>query len=119
MTLEEHMVNVVDSLISTYPDSAPMDAALPYCTYQIIDGKSLVFMDKTTPDKKHAYIQLNVYAKSALEASNLIAQVEKTMLATKDFNATPATGARSIISDDPEAEIRGRMQDFSIWYPTK
>ena len=119
MTLEEHMHNVTSSLIAIHADIAPHGTPLPYGTYQIIDGQSVVFVDKSTPDKKHAYVQINIYAESALEASNLIAQVEKRLLETKDFNASPINAARSIISDDPDAKIKGRMQDFTIWYPTK
>lgn len=118
MTLEEHLKIVIDKFVMVYPDVAPMNAALPYCTYQLIGGRPVVFVDNTIPDKKHAYVQMNVFAKSAIEASNFIAQIERELLASSRLQASPINNAQSVISDDPEAKIKGRMQDFSIWYPT-
>lgn len=118
MTLEEHVKNIVDPVIIVYPDVAPMDAKLPYCTYQRIGGKSVTFLDQTQPDKKHAFIQLNCWASSAIEASNYIMRVEKAFLADQTVTASAISEPESVFSDDPEAEIKGRMQDFSIWYPT-
>lgn len=118
MTLEEHIFNIVEPVITVYPDKAPMNAALPYATYQRMGGRSVTFMDKSLPDKKNALIQLNCWASSPIEASNLIMRVEKALLKSDVVNASAITEPTSTFDDDPESPITGRMQDFSIWYPT-
>ncbi|QKN84416.1 DUF3168 domain-containing protein [Vibrio phage Marilyn] len=118
MTLEEHLFNVLGPVISVYPDVAPLDAKLPYCTYTVIPGRAVVFLDNTTPDLANASIQINCFATSSLEASKKIKLVEKTLMASKAFTATKVAEPGSIFTDEPDTPIRGRMQDFTIWYPT-
>lgn len=118
MTIEEHIFRIVEPLITVYPDKAPINAQLPYLTYQRFGGQSVTFVDKTLPDKKNAVIQINCWASSAIEASNLIMRVEKSLLADPTVTASAITEPVSTFDDDPESAITGRMQDFSIWYPT-
>lgn len=118
MTLEELMYQILNPVISVYSDVAPKNASLPYCTYQRFGGRPLEFFDKTLPDKENAIIQINCWAPSAVDASKLIKKVEKTLLANNVITASAITKPESVFIDDPEAEIRGRMQDFSIWYPS-
>lgn len=118
MTLEEHIYQIVNPTIAVFPDAAPMGTPLPYCTYQRFGGRSITYMDHTLPDKKNAVVQFNIWASTALEASNLIMQIEKILVANKTVTASAISEAESAFSDDDEAEIKGRMQDFSIWYPT-
>lgn len=115
--LEQLINEAVSPILTAYPDIAAIDAKLPYCTYQRMGGRPIKFMDGSLPDKKNAIVQINCWANSALEASDLIMKVEKAIIASSDIvTAEAVTEPTSTFTDDPNASMKGRMQDFSIWY---
>lgn len=115
-TLEELINEAVSPVLTAYPDIAPIGADLPYCTYQLMGGRPVQFLDGTLADKKNAVVQINCWADSALEASRLIAKVKKALIAYADLKVSVITEATSIFTDDPNAGTKGRMQDFSCWH---
>lgn len=116
MTLEEHIKIIVEPIITVYPDVAPLEAELPYCTYQRFGGRPITFVEGSLPNQKNAVIQLNCWASNVIEASKLILEVEKAFLAS-DLTAKAVTEASSAFTDEPNTTLKGRVQDFSIWYP--
>ncbi len=98
-----------------YPDTADADTPMPFITFQQVGGRPVVFTDGATADKQGARIQINVWAKSRLKSSALMAAVAKTLCATPVL-ALPQGGAVSV--SDPVTGFKGATQDFEIWYDT-
>ncbi|WP_434359912.1 DUF3168 domain-containing protein [Parasalinivibrio latis] len=117
MTLEETLYAVLSQVADTYPDRAPVDAALPYVVWQRTGGRALAFMDRSKPPLAHSTIQVNGWAASAVAVSQLMENLEAALLASDAVTASALSQPQSIFDDDPNATLRGRMQDFSIWHP--
>lgn len=97
-----------------YQDTAPENGVTyPLATYQQVGGRALWYSDKKMPDKKHARIQVNVWAKSRIEANQIARQIENA-LCTSSMIAE-AYGAFTGDFNDA-LHIYGTRQDFGIWY---
>lgn len=117
MSVESDIFNTLRGLVAdrVFPDVAPFGTQRPYITYQQVGGEALAFMDNALPDKKHGRFQINVWSDTRAEAADLASQVEAAMVAATAFQAR-ALGAPVALYDS-ETELRGSMQDFSVWSP--
>lgn len=68
------------------------------------------FIDNALPDKRNALIQVNVWGG---DPDALILQVEQTLRAATDMQASPEGESRD--ADEPDMELVGASQDFDIW----
>lgn len=96
-----------------FPDVAPYGTPTPYVTWQQIGGKPARFLDNTAADRRNAYIQINVWADTRLQASTLARQIEDALCASNALQATPQGEPVGAIDDGDQ--LRGTVQSFSIW----
>lgn len=97
----------------TFPDVAPLETPRPYCTWQVIGGDVLEFLDNSLPNKENGMVQVTIWSDTRLEAKTLIKQVEAAMLAATDMQASPIAAAAS--DYDADMDLRSCRQDFSVW----
>lgn len=115
MSLEIQIFQALKDLVDerVYPDIAP-DAELPYITYQQVGGEAVNFVDGAIPDRSNARIQIDVWAATRLQASQISAAVESTIRALSALQ--PTVLSARVDTYDPPTGARGAMQDFSLWY---
>jgi hypothetical protein len=115
MTIEAAVFAALQSLAGgrVFPDVAPENTPVPYITYQAVGGEPVNFLSGGNPGKTNTRMQMNVWAKTRLEASALGAQVEDVMRAAVDLQPDVLTGR--VATYDETTLYRGTMQDFSLW----
>ncbi len=111
---ESNIVTVLSALVANrvYPDVAPLNAVLPFITYQQVGGQAVNFLEAASSDKKNARIQVNVWSATRLEANVLIRHVEDEMV--KNPILAYVEGA-AIAAYDDQTKQYGALQDFSVW----
>lgn len=115
MTLETRIYAALHALCErVFPDVAPFGTATPYVTYQQVGGDSPVYQEGALPDKLNALVQINTWAATRGEASALMRQIEAALVADATLNATPVGALVADVDDD---DLRGAIQDFSLWVP--
>jgi hypothetical protein len=116
MTLEEQIAGVLQALAGgqVYPDVAPANTAPPYITYQVVGGEPINFMTGEKPSATNARLQVNAWARSRIEASQLGVQIEDAIRAAVVLLPEVISGRVSTF--DEATKYRGTMQDFSVWY---
>jgi hypothetical protein len=85
----------------------------PFATYAQYGGEALAYGDDSVPDKINGYFQINVWATSRMEASGLMRQIEAALIAAAAFQARPLAALRT--ESEPDLDLYGASQDFSIW----
>lgn len=97
-----------------FAGTAAYDTPRPYVTWQQIGGQAPVYMEGALPDQRCAWIQINVWGNSFLEAKVLMLQIEEALVTSTALQARPQSAFSDAINDDP-GESPGVMQDFEIW----
>ena len=97
-----------------FPDFAPAGTVMPYITWHQFGGESPTYLDGTLPDKRCAYIQINVWASTRATASDMSLQIEEALCNSTALIVWPQAAMQSAFSEDQNS--RGSMQDFEIWY---
>lgn len=115
MTMEKDIFDTLKGLVANrvFPDFAPVETARPYITWQQVGGKVINGLSNTTPDKKNAVVQVNVWADTRASANPLALQVEAALRTSSLFVAVPE--AAFVGSYDADVPVYGTRQDFSIW----
>lgn len=98
-----------------YPDVAPEGSPLPRIVYQQVGGQDLVYAEGKLPTSENGRYQLACWATTRLQAVALAKQVEQILVEHPVLQAKPI-GAR-ISAHEPDTDLRGCRQDFSIWSP--
>lgn len=113
MSMETQLVALLKTICPrVYPDLAPANAATPYVTWQAIGGESLRYGDNTAPDKRNTLMQIDVWAKTRMEATTMIRQIEDAICSSA-WQAEPHGESRSTYESD--TLLYGSSQDFDIW----
>lgn len=116
MTLETRMHAALVALCPrVFPDVAPFGTATPYVTWQQIGGQAPVYQEGALPDKLNALVQINTWATTRKQASELMRAIEAALVADATLNATPVGALVADVDDD--SDLRGAIQDFSLWVP--
>lgn len=116
MSLETDLVALLlTQCARVFPDVAPLSTARPYITWQQVGGDAPTFVDNTLPSTRNALIQVNVWSTTRAEATALMLQVEAALIASTALQARPNSAL--IAAHDEDTDLRGCMQDFSIWAP--
>lgn len=114
MSLETELYDALKALCPrVFPDVAPHDTATPYVTWQQVGGQAPTYLDGSLPDKRCAFVQVNVWATTRLEANALMLQIEQALCDSATLNVTPQSAMQAAF--DETTETRGAMQDFEIW----
>jgi hypothetical protein len=115
MSLETDMVAVLQGQCPrVHPGSAPLNTPRPFVTWEHIGGDPLRYVDGTAADKRHALVQLNVWAASKAEAWDLALNIENALASYTGFSARPTGAARGRTEQDVEPWLYGAEQDFEI-----
>ena len=97
-----------------YFDSADIGTAPPFIVINEIGGQNINFLDGTAPSKRHIQFEVNVFAKSRLEANTIARQVEAQLRSQlKAYVESEATTGY----DEP-TNFSGTRQEFSAWFNT-
>jgi hypothetical protein len=115
MTIEAELYQALLSLAGgrVFPDVAPENTPVPYITYQAVGGEPINFLSGEAPGKTNTRMQVNVWAATRLEASEIGAQVEDAVRAAIDLQ--PDVLAGRVATYDETTQYRGTMQDFGLW----
>lgn len=113
--MEELLIGVLDGLVGgrVFPDVAEPLTLPPYITYQAVGGDPLNFTEGSVPDSRNSRVQVNVWAATRLEASDIAGQVEDALREVVGLQITVLT--RPVWLYEPDTKLRGTMQDFSVW----
>lgn len=115
MSLESTLFTLLSPIASgrAYPDVTPDSPVFPLLTYQQVGGRAFEYLSQTIPDKEHARIQINVWARTRLEASSMARAARAAIIghtwAAQTYGA-PVWDFNSVM------KIYGCRQDFGIWY---
>lgn len=113
MSLESDLVLLLKTLCPrVFPDDAPANTPRPFVTWQQIGG-GVIQPISGLPDKRNAFIQINCWSDRREEANSLVLQIEAALVASASFVARPMAAFQS--TNDDDTDLRGAMQDFSIW----
>lgn len=115
MTVEEQVYAVLKDLFGGrfFPDVAPGGTQTPYGTYQAVGGEPINFVSGDKPSKTNTRMQVNVWAGTRIEASELGAQVEDVLRNATSLQTEVLSGR--VATYDETTQYRGTMQDFSVW----
>ena len=97
-----------------FPDLAPAGAARPYITYQAVGGEAVNFVEGGAPGTRNARVQVNVWAETRLEVSQLGNAAEDILRDVAALQTTVLGAAVAMFDED--TGLRGQRQDFSFWY---
>lgn len=116
MSLETSLYTVLSAICPRVsPDVADFGTQRPYITWQQIGGYAPTFVESTLPDKRCAFVQINVWATTRSEANAMALQIEQAMVGTTLFQCKPQSAFSASLDDSGDS--RGTMQDFEIWAP--
>jgi len=115
MTPEDHIDTELQSLAGgrVFPDVAPLDTATPYITYHAVGGSPINFATGERPAKQKHRMQVNCWADSRIEASELGMLIEDAMRSAAHLQVEVITGRAA--SYDEETNCRGTVQEFNIF----
>lgn len=115
MMLEAELVALWKGAVGgrIYPDTTPDVPQFPLATFQQVGGQARWYLEKKVPDHRHARIQVNVWAKSRMEA-NQIALTLARLLAESALVAEPYGEFEALY--DEHLKLYGTRQDFGIWH---
>jgi len=119
MTIETTIVDVLkglvqdaDGTVRIFPDVAEFGTPPPYITYQQVGGAALNFLEAAPPGKRNGRFQLNCWAGSRIDASELGRQVEDALVTALGAYVLGA----AVAAYEPDTKLYGTRQDFSIWF---
>jgi len=114
MSLETELYAVLVSVTPrVFPDFAPVSTTRPYVTFQQIGGEAVNMLDRFTPNKRNASIQVNVWSNTRAEAMTIIQSIEDAIRATTVFQGEPQSAPQADF--DADIPVYGASQDFTIW----
>lgn len=114
MSLESDLQQALASVIPrVFPTVAPYETAMPYAVWQRIGGDPVQFFDGRLADRRHAEVQVEVWAATTKEASEVLAEMVSALLAAPALTVT--VRSEPLDSFDDADERRGVLQSLSIW----
>jgi hypothetical protein len=114
MSLETDLRSVLVAICANvYPDIAPNDPPRPYITWQQIGGSLIAPLKNEWHNSRNAFIQINVFSDTRLEANTMAQAIHRALTETPLFIARASS--EFIATLDEDTGLRGTIQDFSIW----
>lgn len=113
MSLETDLVTVLRTQCARVrPIDGNVNETRPFVTYQHIGGDALRYMDGTAADKRHALVQVDVFADTAAEAIALSLAIENAVCTASAFSARPQGALRS--GHEEAAQLYRCIQEFEV-----
>lgn len=115
MSLESSIKSALNALVGNrvYPDVTPDNPTFPLIVYQQVGGTAQDFLESVVPSKSNARMQVEVWAKTRLEASTL-AHSARRALVEGSLKAT--TLGAPVSTYEPTLKLYGSRTDYGIWY---
>ena len=114
LTLETELVAVLQPLCArVFPDVAPEGTEVPYVVWHQYGGAAPMYTEGAMADRRNCYLQINVWHPSRAVCNQLSLDIEATLVAPPLFQAQPLNALSSTYDEDQN--MRGSMQDFSLW----
>lgn len=114
MSLETELKTALETICPrVFPDVAPFSTARPYITWQQIGGEAPAYVDNTVPDRRNAYVQINVWDTTRASSTALALQIEAALIVHPVLQARAQSALQATMDED--TDLRGCMQDFTIW----
>jgi hypothetical protein len=115
MSVETDIVAALTGLVSgrVFPDTAPLNGARPFITYQQVGGVAVAFLENPLPSKKNGRFQINSWATTRIESRELAKQTEAAMSLASAFQARAVADVVAI--HNPDFGLYGSSQDFTVW----
>lgn len=115
MSLEATLYTLLGPLVGgrCYPDVSPDSATFPLIVYQQVGGQAVDFIEGKLPDKDNARVQVHVWAKTRLEASQI---AHSARVALVEGSAKANTLGAAVSLYESAMKLYGARQDFSVWY---
>ena len=115
MNIETRIYDALHEFVGgrCFPDFAPEGTARPYVTFQNVGGQPISFIDSAIPNREFARVQVNVWADTRIEASDLGRAIEHALRGMTELQTDVLTGRAATF--DETTQYRGTMQDFSFF----
>lgn len=118
MTLEEMMHTVVSPVVQAFfPVKGPFAINAPVAIWERLGGTPLYFMDNTAADKSHSIVRITFFETTSVKAAITMKAIEKAMVGSDVFLASPRTEPITIPDDHPDG-FYILAQDFNVWFTT-
>lgn len=113
---EAQIRNVILPYVSggVFYDAADISTAPPFIVINEIGGQSVNFLDAGMPSKRQILFEVNVFARSRLEANTIARQVEAQLRS----QLKAVVESELVTGYDDMSKLSGTRQDFSVWFNT-
>lgn len=96
----------------TFCSVAPADTPAPWVTWQQTGGRDVSYVDNANA-KRHARVQINVWAATLMQAAAIRDQIEAALRPLESITCTPS--AAHHMTYDTETKLHGVQQVWEIW----
>lgn len=96
----------------TYVSVAPAGTPAPWVTWQQTGGRDVSYVENDSA-KRHARVQINVWAKTPMQAAGIRDQIEAALRPLESITCTPS--AAHHMTYEPDTELHGVQQTWEIW----
>lgn len=111
--MEEELTALLQALCpNVFVTVAPGGTPTPYVAWQQTGGRDTSSWDNL-PGKRHARVQISVWASTALQAYTLRSQLEAALRLHQAILCKPS--AAHYMTYEPETKLHGVQQVWEIW----
>lgn len=99
------------------PDDIPRGTDgkfLPFFLFTVVGGQDAEYVGQTMGSHSNARVQIQAVSPSSIEVDNLIKAARDVLLAS---SYTVGVYGSPVGTYDAARKLRGRFQQFSIWFP--
>lgn len=96
----------------TFVSVAPPGTKTPWVTWQQTGGRDTSSWDNL-PGKRHARVQINVWASTPTEASRIRAEIEAALRPLRAIQCRPS--AAHHMTYEPDTALHGVQQTWEVW----
>lgn len=96
----------------TFASVAPSGANTPFVVWQQTGGKDVSYVENSIA-KRHARVQISVWASTPMQASSLRDQIEAVLRPLESLTCTPSAAHYMIY--EPDTKLHGVQQIWEIW----
>lgn len=96
----------------TFVSVAPSGTQTPFLVWQQTGGKDESYVDNTSA-KRHARVQISVWASTAMQAAVLRDQIEAALRPLEGLTCTPSSAHN--MTYEPDTKLHGVQQIWEIW----
>ena len=96
----------------TFVSVAPSGTQTPFVVWQQTGGRDVSYVDNGNA-KRHARVQISVWASTPMQASGLRSQIEAVLRPLESLTCTPS--AAHHMTYEPDTKLHGVQQVWEIW----